>query len=92
MKVNGSISPDAFALEASTEEDGYSIAVFRENITEGQEESEEKVYTYDEYHLPLKTEKGLESKIKANYDFYLLAAKGHDAWEQMNNLVKDKIS
>ena len=91
MKVNGSIKPDSFIIESDPSDNTMSRAVFRENIAEKQNDNGETVYDYDEYVLPVKSETGLANKITSNYDFYLLAAKGRDSWEQMNSMINDKI-
>mgnify|MGYP000927927623 CR=1 FL=1 len=91
MKVNGSIKPDSFVIEGDPADNTMSRAVFRENMTEKQNDNGETVYDYDEYVLPVKSETGLANKITSNYDFYLLAAKGRDSWQQMNAMLEGKI-
>lgn len=91
MKVNGSIKPDSFIIESDPSDNTMSRAVFRENIVEKQNDNGETVYDYDEYVLEIKSETGLAAKVTANYDFYLLAAKGRDSWQQMNAMLENKI-
>ena len=91
MKVNGSIKPDSFIIESDPSDNTMSRAVFRENIAEKQNDNGETVYDYDEYVLDIKSETGLAAKVTANYDFYLLAAKGRDSWQQMNAMLENKI-
>lgn len=87
MKVNGSISPDIFVLEDDPSNSMLQRAIFRENVIK-QDNGE---YNYDEYILPIKKSDTVLKNINDNYDFYLLAAKGRDSWEQMNSMINDKI-
>ena len=91
MKVNGSVKPDNFVLEDDPDDSTLARAIFRENITSSKNENSEGIYDYDEYVLPIKKETELANKITSNYDFYLLAAKGRDSWQQMNAMLESKI-
>ena len=91
MKVNGSIKPDSFIIESDPSDNTMSRVVFRENIVEKQNDNGETVYDYDEYVLEIKSETGLAARVTANYDFYLLATKGRDSWQQMNAMLENKI-
>jgi hypothetical protein len=69
MKVNGSINPPRFTLEANPRRPNFRLARFHENAIET-----ENGWEYDEYCLEFPTSDTLEAEIEAHNADYLKQA------------------
>jgi hypothetical protein len=69
MKVNGSINPPRFTLEANPRRPNFRLARFHENAIET-----ENGWEYDEYCLEFPTSDTLKAEIEAHYADYLKQA------------------
>ena len=92
MKVNGSVQPDILLFEHRF--DGMAEMRFRENVTEGQDKTEDGKeagisYNYDEYLLVMPDRDGLEKIVQDNTATWLAYAKQQEA-EKQAQVIRDK--